>query len=286
MIDDTQVPVKEDKCTSSTSLKVCRAAHFNLLMENLHVLEKTFVDSNVLGLERDILLQLGRLGAINLFDTYLSSSLKISNVLDLSDVPTEHIGEHKMKSKVDDHIGKVIVHSGKMKERKSRRERTLKNASEISFLSMPSKTIEKRFGKPTVSSVKRASRSRGRRLKIARNEAEMSRGVRVSIKLPGHKCILLFMLQKILKHLYSASLQVVAELERIRRTLEEETGRVASLSCWAQAARLDEKVLQQHLHYGWHCRDELIRSTRSLVLYLARDYRGQGIALEDLFQVC
>lgn len=255
MIDDTQVPVKEDKCTSSTSLKVCRAAHFNLLMENLHVLEKTFVDSDVLGLERDILLQLGRLGAINLFDTYLSSSLKISNVLDLSDVPTEHIGEHKMKSKVDDHIGKVIVHSGKMKERKSRRERTLKNASEISFLSMPSKTIEKRFGKPTVSSVKRASRSRGRRLKIARNEAEMSRGVRV-----------------------------VAELERIRRTLEEETGRVASLSCWAQAARLDEKVLQQHLHYGWHCRDELIRSTRSLVLYLARDYRGQGIALEDLFQ--
>ncbi|XP_059461280.1 RNA polymerase sigma factor sigC isoform X2 [Corylus avellana] len=255
MIDDTQVPVKEDKCTSSTSLKVYRTAHFKLLMENTHVLEKTFVDSDNLGLERDILLQLGRLGAINLFNTCLSRTLKISNVLDLSDVPTEHVGEHKMKSEVDDHIGKVIVHSGKMKERKSRRERTLKNASEISFLSMPSKTIEKRFGKPTVSSVKRASRSRGRRLKVTRNEAEMSRGVRV-----------------------------VADLERIRRTLEEETGRVASLSCWAEAAGLDEKVLQQHLHYGWYCRDELIRSTRPLVLYLARNYRGQGIALEDLFQ--
>ena len=79
---------------------------------------------------------------------------------------------------------------------------------------------------------------------------------------------------------------MVAELERIRRTLEEETGRVASLSCWAEAAGLDEKVLQHHLHYGWWCRDELIRSTHSLVLYLARNYRGQGIALEDLIQVC
>lgn len=194
MIDDTQVPVKEGKCTSSTSLKVYRTAHFKLLMENIHVLEKAFVDSDELRLERDILLQLGRLGAINVFNTCLSRTLKISNVLDLSDVPTEHIGEHEMKSEVDDHIGKVIVHSGKMKERKSRRERTLKNASEISSLSMPSKTFEKHFGKATVSSVKRASRSRGRRLKVTRNEAEMSRGFRVSVNLPGHKCILLFML--------------------------------------------------------------------------------------------
>lgn len=79
---------------------------------------------------------------------------------------------------------------------------------------------------------------------------------------------------------------MVANLERIRITLEEETGRVASLSCWAEAAGLDEKVLQRHLHFGWCCRDELIRSTRSLVLYLARNYRGLGIALEDLLQVC
>lgn len=79
---------------------------------------------------------------------------------------------------------------------------------------------------------------------------------------------------------------MVADLERIRKTVEEETGRVASLSCWAEAAGLDEKVLQQHLHFGWYCRDELIKSTRSLVLYLARSYRGLGIALEDLLQVC
>ena len=79
--------------------------------------------------------------------------------------------------------------------------------------------------------------------------------------------------------------QVVANLERIRTRLEEETGRVVSLSCWAEAAGVNEKVLQQHLHFGWYCRDELLRSTRSLVLYFARNYRGLGVAHEDLIQV-
>ncbi|KAF3952037.1 hypothetical protein CMV_022368 [Castanea mollissima] len=266
MIDDTQVPVEEDKFTSCTSLQGSKEANFNLLIENLHVLEETFVDSDVLRLERDILQQLGRLGAINLFNTCLSRTVQISNLLDLSDIPTDYT-EHEKKSKIDEHaedemkgktddcIGKFIVRSGKKRERKSRREKTLENACESSLLLLPSKTIQQRFGQPNVSSVKRASSSRSRRLKISRNEAEMSTGVKV-----------------------------VANLERIRRTLEEETGRVATLRCWAEAAGLDEKVLQQNLLYGWYCRDEIIRSTRSLVLYLARNYRGLGIALEDLIQ--
>lgn len=193
MIDhDIQVPVKEDKCTSHTNLQGSKAEHFNLLVENLHVLEETFVDSDVLWLEREILLQLGRLGAINLFNTCLSSTLEISNVLDLSDIHTEHMEhemknktdelmEHEMKSKTDDCIGKVFVRSGKKRERKSKRERTLENISEISSLLLPSKTIQQRFRQPNVSSVKRASSSRSIRLKIARNEAEMSRGVKVAL---------------------------------------------------------------------------------------------------------
>ena len=79
---------------------------------------------------------------------------------------------------------------------------------------------------------------------------------------------------------------MVAKLEQIRTALEKETGGVASLSCWAKAAGLNEHALHQRLHFGWHCRDELIRSTKSLVLYLARSYRGLGIALDDLLQVC
>lgn len=68
--------------------------------------------------------------------------------------------------------------------------------------------------------------------------------------------------------------------------MEEDTKQVVSLSSWAEAAGVDEKVLRQHLHYGMYCRDELIRSTRSLVLYLAKKYKGMGVASEDLLQVC
>lgn len=78
---------------------------------------------------------------------------------------------------------------------------------------------------------------------------------------------------------------MISKLEQIRTALEKETGGVVSLSFWAEAAGVDEKTLQQQLHFGWHCRDELIRSTKSLVLYLARNYRGIGIALDDLLQV-
>lgn len=77
----------------------------------------------------------------------------------------------------------------------------------------------------------------------------------------------------------------MAELERIRSILEEETGRVATFSSWAEAAGLEQKELQQRLHFGWYCRDDLLKSTRSLVLYLARNYRGLGVAFGDLIQV-
>lgn len=78
---------------------------------------------------------------------------------------------------------------------------------------------------------------------------------------------------------------MIVNLERIKKNLEEESGQVVSLSCWAKAAGLDEKELQRSLYFGWFCRDELLRSTRSFVLYIARNYRGLGIALEDLIQV-
>ncbi|KAE8693609.1 hypothetical protein F3Y22_tig00110797pilonHSYRG00005 [Hibiscus syriacus] len=78
--------------------------------------------------------------------------------------------------------------------------------------------------------------------------------------------------------------QVITNLERIRTIMEEEPGKVVSMSCGAEAAKLTEKVLKQHLCYGWCCRDELLRSTRSLVPYFTRNYWGLGIAHEDLIQ--
>lgn len=57
------------------------------------------------------------------------------------------------------------------------------------------------------------------------------------------------------------------------------------MSCWAEAASVDIKDLQKQLQFGWFCRDELLRSTNSLVLFLAKKYRCSGLPMEDLVQV-
>ncbi|XWS70281.1 hypothetical protein CRYUN_Cryun03dG0034700 [Craigia yunnanensis] len=255
MIGNTYEPIAGNKSSSCTNQQACKTSHYSLLMENLEDLEETFVDSDVLRLEREILLQIGRLGALKLFNICLSRTHKASNILDLSDVSADS-GECNMNGLVDRQKDKVIVCSRKKKQRQKRRERTVENPTIISTLLLPSNTLHVRFQKPKISSAKRLSDSRRRRLIIARNEAEMSKRVKV-----------------------------VANLERIRTTCEEETGKVVSFSCWAEAAGVNEKVLQQQLRFGWYCRDELLRSTRSLVLYSARNYRGLGIAHEDLIQV-
>nr|AKC88693.1 sigma factor [Pelargonium australe] len=251
-IEDSRRHTEEGISSSRASLRACRPAHFGMLMENLDVLEETFADSNALRLERDILQQVERLGALKLFNICLSSrTIETSNVVDLFDVSIEGIKDCTTSRP----IGKRVVRSGKKDKRKSSRERVLENQKKISSLSLLKKTTQSCFQQPSISSAKRASHSRSRRLMIAKNEAEMARGVKV-----------------------------MADLERIRTTLEEATGQVVRLSCWAEAAGLEPKVLQQRLQFGWQCRDELIRSTRSLVIYLARYYRGPGVAFEDLLQ--
>lgn len=252
MMGNDKVPVEEEISTSHTRLRERMTLRFSFLLDNLDTLEKLVADLDALKLERDILLQLGRLGALEFFNACLSRSLQTSNVLDLSAVPTENTGESKTDGKLDDHTGKTVVRTGKKEERKFRRERAASdNEKKTTSLSLPSKTVQNNLQKPTF--VKRTSSSSSRRSLIARNEAKMTRGVKVA-----------------------------SDLERIRTTLEKETGQVVSLSCWAEATGLDKKVLQQQLQFGWYCRDELIKNTHSLVLYIARNYRGMGIAMEDL----
>lgn len=176
MLDDyIQMQKEENKLSSLTNLQAGKASHFGLLMENLDMLEATFNDSDLGRLERDILVQLERLGALRLFHIYLSRTLKSSTIFDLFDTPTELIKESRVNGIVDVHTGKVIVRSGKKEERKSRRER----ASEKAYLSSPSKSSQQGFQRSNFSSIKRSSNSRSRRIIIAKNEAEMSRGVKV-----------------------------------------------------------------------------------------------------------
>lgn len=252
MIDDNvQMSAEEDKPPFLTRLKATEASQFSLLMKNLDKLEKIFSDSDVISLERDILQQLKRLGALRLFHTCLSRTLKSSTLFDFSDAPTQLVEETRINESVNDHEGKVVVQSGKKEQRRLRRKRALEKGNDSSMLDLSLESVPGN----KISSQRRASIPRKKKLKIVKNEAEMSSGVKL-----------------------------VADLEKVRTMLGEETGQVASLNSWAEAARVEKKILQQHLHRGWRCRDELLRSTRSLVVFIAKNYRGLGVAFEDLIQ--
>ncbi|MED6192114.1 hypothetical protein PIB30_007293 [Stylosanthes scabra] len=239
----------EEISTASLKFQSFRAIHYRLLMENLGTLEQTFSDSEALKLKSDILLQLGKLGALELFNVCLSRSLEPS----LHDAV--ELGEHQKKNiKVDEKIGKVFVQSTRKKQNK--RTQKAFTAIDVPLQPLTSKGDDKEHRLHSLpASVKKASNCKNRRIMVARREAEMSKGVKV-----------------------------LAELEKIREGIEEGTNQVASLRRWAEAAGVEEKVLQKQLRYCQRCRDELIQSTRSLVFYLARKYRGMGIALEDLLQ--
>lgn len=155
-----------------------KATHFSLLMQNLGVLEESFADSDVLRLEREILLQLGRLGALKLFKTCLSRTLETSNFLNLSNIHLEQIGENTTGSKMDNNTSRTIVRTGKSEERKSRKRR-LENHNRLSSQSLATDAIWQGLRKPSVSHMRRAVNSRSRRRALAKNEAEMSAGVKV-----------------------------------------------------------------------------------------------------------
>ncbi|CAI8605689.1 unnamed protein product [Vicia faba] len=238
MIDNTKLPQRE--------------SHFGMLMENLDVLEETFADSDALRLKKDIIMQIEKLGALELFNVCLTTSFGTSHVTNCSDGVVEQVEENKRNCKVDDYTGKVIVHSSKRKE--SRRRRKIISVSVApSSKSLP---LEDTLRSSRACFVKKTSNTKNRRAAVAQREVEMSKGVKV-----------------------------LAELEKMRTAMEDETKQAVSLSSWAEASGVEEKMLQQQLYHGYYCRDELIRSTRSLVLYFAKKYRGMGIALGDLLQV-
>lgn len=166
MIDNTQLPFGE--------------SHFRLLMENLGVLEETFADSEAVRLEKDIILQLGKLGALELFNVCLTRSFGTSLASDHADGLLEQVGENKRDCNVDDCIGRVVVKSSKRKENKTRRKRACVAAEASSQSLLPLKANqEDLLGFPS-SFVKRESNTKNRRLMIAKREAEMSEGVKVS----------------------------------------------------------------------------------------------------------
>lgn len=169
MVDNTQMHFQEETFTASAKFQSVKASHFRLLMENLNSLEEIFSDSEALRLEKDIMLQLGKLGVLEFFNSRLSGSLETPCVLDFSDIHTEQVGEHKTNGKADYHLGKVVVRS-RRKENKPRRKRAL-----------PSDPIQEGLLRLPASSAKRASNYKSRRATVAKKEAEMSTAVKVCL---------------------------------------------------------------------------------------------------------
>lgn len=162
-----------------TYINTSKSLHFSLLMKNLDLLENMFADSEMSRLERDILVQLEKLGALEFFHTCLSRTYHSSTFPKVLDVPRELTKEVEKDDLVGNAKDKVVVRSRKKQERKSRRNRASGNANHIITVQPHTKNIQEGLQQLKFYSGKRTHTSRNKRQKIAKNEAEMSRGVKV-----------------------------------------------------------------------------------------------------------
>ncbi|XP_073307024.1 RNA polymerase sigma factor sigC [Primulina huaijiensis] len=241
---ETKIFDKEGESAYLTSLQATQTSWFKLMMKNLDMLEDIFVDIDLVRLEGDILKQLERLGALRYFRACLSRTLQ--------SVPAKLAEEPSLNDPVTGYSSTLNFSTGRKELRKLRSKRVLEKENGSSMQEFGLKTVSNNIKPPKLI---RQARTRNKRQKVTRNEAELS-----------------------------SSVKLVAELEKIRLILEEKTGEVPTLSSWAEATGVKKKELLHRLHYGWHCMDELVKSTRSLVLFIARNYRGLGVSFDVLIQ--
>ncbi|KAK9683837.1 hypothetical protein RND81_10G167900 [Saponaria officinalis] len=247
MVGENQVPSDVETSSRVRSDRPSSSSNFHVLMENINMLENKITDLDIVKLESDILVQLGRLGALELFRARLSRTLEDSTFTVMSDSKSQLPRYHQENKKTDNDLAKRVVHSKKKEKRKSKQQKRLQLASKrCACKSEP-------FSE--ASYVRKQSKATRKRVVLTKNEAELATGIKV-----------------------------VSKLEKVKVALEKDYGRGVSLSCWAEAVGIDEKTLQRDLQFGWYCRDELLKSGRPLVLFLARNYQGLGIAHEDLIQ--
>lgn len=134
---------------------------YNLLGKNLLALEQTFVALESLRMERDIMLQMSKLGAAELFNTCLSRSRGASSATScLPDTATESVVDT-----TEEH--QTFVHSRRKLRKKARRSSLVTGNGDQGIDLGPR--------------VRRASKYRKKRERISRNEAEMSQGVKVPL---------------------------------------------------------------------------------------------------------
>lgn len=153
---------------------------FNLLAKNLLALEETFVALDSLRMERDIMLQMGKLGAAELFKTRLSRSRGSSITSCLSDT-TELVGTTTKQQ--------AFASSGRKLKKKVRRPSVTTEDGDQGSLPIGLRTTWNNIDVPRV---RRPSKYRKKRERISRNEAEMSTGVKVQCEKSSCNCFFSF----------------------------------------------------------------------------------------------
>lgn len=74
------------------------------------------------------------------------------------------------------------------------------------------------------------------------------------------------------------------KLEEARSRFQDQYGREPTLVEWAEAASLTSHELKSQLHLGNSSREKLICANLRMVVYIAKQYRGRGLDLQDLLQ--
>jgi DNA-directed RNA polymerase sigma subunit (sigma70/sigma32) len=81
-------------------------------------------------------------------------------------------------------------------------------------------------------------------------------------------------------------IQELLRLKAIEKELTEQNGHDPSFAMWAAAADIDQRTLKRRLEHGIRCKDKMIRCNIRLVVSIAKNYVGSGLAFEDLILVC
>ena len=141
----------DDNFSAGTSLPTGKASSFGMLMKNIDVLEETFAESGMLSLGRD-----GQ-----------------------NDLAIEDGGYHNVHPKTDGQNDDVVVYSGKRAGRRSVKKRAVDNADKVASQPLTTRAAKEKFRNSSIFSRKRAFK----RPTVARNEVEISTGVKVDSSL-------------------------------------------------------------------------------------------------------
>lgn len=226
---------------------------YSLLMQNIHALESSLAGQDLVLLERNILVHIEQLGALQLFNASRSRAIVTQTSHESDFALPGSVAEFDPVTPLGEESDRLIVRSGKSQERKLKRIRSLEKVSGV-CVKASSRKQKKSCKSSSSQFIAEWKNYPGRRRSIVREQSALL----MTIK----EC---------------------ANLEKIRENMVKE-GQEVSYDRWAKAAGVDEAVLKSRLQAGYFCRERLLVTTEWLVKYIARTYTGMGTAFEDLLQ--